>query len=106
MYLVVNKDLRMRPGKMAAQVGHAVRALTTYGLEHDVGRWNHYVRNSEAKIVLKASEEEILRLKKKHYEAVPIYDEGRTQIPKGSLTVLGFSPLLNWSKELEHLQLL
>lgn len=106
MYLVVNKDLKMKPGKMAAQVGHAVRELTTCGLKINPDRWKDYLRKGEVKVVLKASEEEIRALMKEWYEAVPVYDEGRTQIPSGSLTVLGFSPLANWSKVLSHLKLL
>lgn len=103
MYILINKDLGMRPGKMASQVGHGVQAIVASceraiagGTTMDV-RLLNYVGWSACptKIVLKASEEEMIRLAEKNKDDVfTVYDEGRTtQVASGSFTALGFYPL-------------
>ena len=53
----------------------------------DYVKWRKYC----AKIVLKASAEEIEKLSNKE-ESFVVYDAGLTQIEEGSLTVVGFLP--------------
>lgn len=117
MYIVVNSDLNMGKGKIAAQVGHGVAAVvrfmerTASGVDYQT--YKKWTDGSEAKIVLKAPEEVLLRLAKKYTRSVstfciPILDAGRTQIPKGSLTVVAFLPVVekNVPDELKPLKLL
>ena len=91
MYFVVNQDLKkMGAGKIAAQVAHgAVLAWENTPSELRIP-WQ---RNGWAKVVLIASEAELLRLHKLYpHISFLIEDQGRTQIPSGSITVLSFIP--------------
>ena len=100
MYILVNSDLGMKPGKIASQVGHVVQKLTERSMkiiyESDsisdfqvmYMKWN---RSGHKKIVLKGTQKQLEK-----FLASPdteyIIDEGRTQIPENSLTVVGFLP--------------
>lgn len=102
MYIFVNNDLSMGKGKIASQVGHAVQAITEEiirkGYEKNPPpecyftymKWKRHC----AKIVLKASTEQLKELAK-HMEARSIIDDGQTQVDPGSLTVVGFFPSAN-----------
>lgn len=91
MYLIANKGLKMSPGKLAAQVAHAaVRAAMESSLD---GRDNWF-KNGETKIVLQARDTEHLLLSQRYIEGHGIIthlviDEGRTEVPPLSATVLG-----------------
>lgn len=91
MYILVNKMLRMTPGKVAAQVGHAVERLTLAC--HNSGIYKAFRACGTPKIVLSVPNEEhfihVLDQTKK-YNKVYIIDEGLTQIPKNSVTVVGY----------------
>lgn len=108
MYIFVNTDLKMDKGKACAQVGHAVQYImeeiydfrmkaeqnpTKYLYTNSP--WDRYLLWKEdfgsAKVTLKATTEQLLELKEMP-EARYVIDEGRTQIPKGSLTVVAFFP--------------
>lgn len=101
MYILVNKDLKMGVGKICAQVSHAVgmitdEILTSYyessekkSIIHE--NYKIWKRTGHKKIVLKVSENEL----KKYVDSensVFVIDAGHTQIPEGSLTVVGFYP--------------
>lgn len=116
MYLIVNDSLQMSPGKMAAQVGHAVDLLcemqSDYGsictgyqlgytdcssetfsysrLQEEL--FKQWRQQSRAKIILKANEIEWEKLK--IIAEVKVQDEGRTEVAPGSITVLGFWPMI------------
>ncbi|KAL1509652.1 hypothetical protein ABEB36_004358 [Hypothenemus hampei] len=94
MIFVINTSLKMGTGKIAAQVGHAClglyREMLENNMEADLNQWEEI---GEKKIVLKGNNtEHLLELYNKAKEAkIPVYlvkDAGRTQIPKGSVTVL------------------
>lgn len=102
MYIFVNTDLKMDKGKACAQVGHAVQyvieeifELFLKSLDYPGGPWERYLKwkcdFGGAKVTLKATTEQLLELKE-NPEARYVIDEGRTQIPKGSLTVVAFFP--------------
>lgn len=96
MTFVVNSDLRMGVGKVAAQVGHAVLGLYHFlESEHEnrtgLANWE---RNGAKKIVLRGIDAaQLLDLKRKACESsvacLVVQDAGRTQVEPGSLTVLG-----------------
>ena len=93
-YFFVNTDLKMNKGKIAAQVSHVTRKMMTeliesnYYKEYAYQVWN---QSGNTTVVLKATQEELLQLKS-HPKAFHTIDAGRTQIPAGSLTVVGFRP--------------
>ena len=94
---VVDASLKIGKGKIAAQVGHLCMDVAL-GLERNRPRiLDVWTRRGQAKVVLKASDsEEMYRLIERAKEANlltwSIRDAGRTQIPSGSMTVIGIGP--------------
>lgn len=131
MYIVVNSDLKMSKGKIAAQVAHSAckavaEGLKTEGafgivakklnlgsieLEH-INKGDMFIKwwnGSYTKIILKASEEEIKKLIIRYGSLCRhTYDEGRTQIENDSLTTVAFVPMKKTDapEELKELKLL
>jgi PTH2 family peptidyl-tRNA hydrolase len=64
--ILVNNNIKMSPGKLAAQAVHA--ALNAYGIEHG------------AVVVLGGSVKKIMELD------VQVHDAGRTELEPGTLT--------------------
>ncbi|KAI4459493.1 peptidyl-trna hydrolase 2 [Holotrichia oblita] len=96
MVFIINSALNMGIGKIAAQVAHASLGLYR-NLIHDrnmteeLGAWEEY---GEKKIVLKGTNDvhlqELQKLAtEKNIHSYLVRDAGRTQIPEGSITVLG-----------------
>lgn len=106
MYIFVNTDLKMDKGKACAQVGHAVQYVIEELFDIHIKSFENPTKYlfrgfdrylvwkedfGSAKVTLKATTEQLLELKEMP-EARYVIDEGRTQIPKGSLTVVAFFP--------------
>lgn len=101
MYLLVNSDVKMGSGKMAAQCCHAAVAV----IRHLEGKGNKvYERwkiTGEKTIVLKSSRAIMERLLVQFGDigfpvwCYPIYDMGLTQVEAGTFTVLAFNPIEN-----------
>jgi peptidyl-tRNA hydrolase, PTH2 family len=88
-YFVVNKDLNMTKGKIAAQVGHAAIEIFKRNPRTDI--FTAWDGGSHAKVVLCATQAQMTFLADRYPEqTVRIYDEGRTQIDPDSFTVLAF----------------
>jgi len=100
MVIVTRSDLKLSPGKLAAQVAHAAVAcaLDTKKIN---SRWFYNWQTEGAKkAILKVdSEKDFYPLKKKAEElkiiAYIITDAGRTEIPEGTKTVIGIGPAPN-----------
>ena len=94
---MVRNDLKMKPGKVAAQVGHGV--LGAYKLairEHpeDVNMWEEI---GQMKVVVRCeSEKELMDVYnhaiKAGLAAEYVQDAGRTQVAPGSITVCAVGP--------------
>ena len=105
MYIIVNSDLKMGKGKIAAQVAHSACRVTRFldSFSERPAYYQDWLNHSEPKIVLKTSEEKIRVILKEHCvdtdtdtEGLWCFhtiDAGRTQIPSGSLTTLAFRPM-------------
>jgi PTH2 family peptidyl-tRNA hydrolase len=94
MYIVVNKEVKMSPGKLAAQVAHVAVKASHLGEIKEEDWWERWYKGSYTKIILKASKHEIQELLNIWVECtVSVYDEGRTEIPKGTLTAIAFIPM-------------
>lgn len=116
-YILVNKELNMGVGKIAGQVAHVqtvidnkifelddkIYFLSEETLDEDImdtrfAKEKELINNyydwlysgSQTKIILRAKEKDLL--KAIDMGAVYIRDNGLTEIPSGSLTVVGFSP--------------
>lgn len=116
MYLIVRESLNMSIGKTAAQVGHAVQMLQlsyqedldilnnmfddeipneSSSILHRVPIYKKWLETSFRKVVLKANESQWEKLKgfdKNQY--VIVIDNGLTEIPSGSETVIGLYPII------------
>lgn len=94
MVFVVNMDLKMSPGKTAAQVGHATLGLYKYLQSQQDQRagLEAWEQRGSKKIVLRGNDvRQMLDLKKKAYELhianIMVHDAGKTEVEPGSLTV-------------------
>lgn len=99
MYILVNKDLKMRPGKSSSQTAH-VGQQVTHKILTDTSKkyYQEYMKwynSGSKKIVLSVTYAEIIKIieeTKDKYPCVVINDAGRTQVEPGSLTAIGFYP--------------
>ncbi|KYK28406.1 peptidyl-tRNA hydrolase [Thermoplasmatales archaeon SG8-52-1] len=97
MVIVTRKDLPLSPGKLAAQVAHAavVCALDT---KKQNSKWFNKWQNEGAKkaVVKVETIKDFYPLKDKAEKlkiiTTLIEDAGHTEIPAGTLTVLGIGP--------------
>ena len=97
MVIVVRGDLKMTPGKVAAQVGHAVLAAYKLALAEtpkDVHAWEEI---GQMKAVVRCdSQKELMEVynnaRKSGLVAEYIQDAGRTQVEPGSVTVCAVGP--------------
>lgn len=99
MVFVLNSELKMGVGKVAAQVGHATLGLYRLLQQSKAGTPLHAVcekweEGGGKKIVLKGDNvQHLLDLKRKAYELrlpnIIVHDAGKTQVQSGSLTVFG-----------------
>jgi len=106
MYLVVDTTLGMDKGKLCAQTGHAVAALTRRLEAKPTASYLQWRDHYETKIVLKGTGPLLRQLRERYPEAHVVIDAGLTQIPPNSLTVVGFPPLCYQPPELRDLKLL
>ena len=100
MVIVTRSDLKLSPGKLAAQVAHAAVACAL-GTKKNNSKWFHKWQTEGAKkAVLKVDgEKDFFPLKEKaeslKISAHIISDAGHTEIPAGTKTVLGIGPAPN-----------
>lgn len=94
MVFVVNLELKMSPGKIAAQVGHATLGLYKYlqSQQDQRARLEQWEERGSKKVVLRGNDvRQMLDLKKKAYELhianMMVHDAGKTEVEPGSLTV-------------------
>jgi PTH2 family peptidyl-tRNA hydrolase len=97
MVFIVNSELKMGKGKIAAQVGHAAVSSTLKSGEKTPDLLEVWLASGQKKICVKGHDSEhLLNLEKQCKEigitTVKIHDAGHTQVPTGSLTVLSLGP--------------
>lgn len=95
--IIINTDHDMTKGKIVAQIGHAMSNVMDHLFDNRelLKAWKE---NGEAKIVLKASSEQISEVikqaKKKGITHNKIFDAGRTQVIPGANTIVTLGPAL------------
>lgn len=101
MYILVNKDVKMGKGKMAAQVGHAINVYIYRLIQEEKGKklLEEYMNGEIKKIILYENEENLKKLESLGY--LTIRDKGYTQIEPNSLTCTMIGILGEKDKELE-----
>lgn len=94
MYIIVNSELDMSPGKLCAQVGHAVMTLcdTIYLSDVTNDTFANWRRTDYRKVILRAPLKEFNKLKELPGAAI-IIDNGLTEVSAGSETCIGFPPI-------------
>jgi len=97
MVFIINSELKMGKGKIAAQVGHAAVSSTLKSGDKTPELLEAWLASGQKKICVKGNDaEHLLQLEKQSRErditTVKINDAGHTQIPSGSLTVLSLGP--------------
>lgn len=95
-YILINEDLQMSPGKVAAQVGH-VCTICAYNClddnsETDENKFMYWYAGEQKKIILRAHEKEMCKLIE-HGFWYYILDKGYTEISADSLTALSLGIL-------------
>ncbi|MDE1798709.1 MAG: peptidyl-tRNA hydrolase Pth2 [Candidatus Micrarchaeota archaeon] len=104
--LAVRVDLKMKPGKMAAQAAHAAIDAYLDATRKDPRRASEWLMRGMPKVAVKvAGERELVKLyqdaKDMGLPCSLIVDAGRTQIEPGSKTCVGIGPAK--SEELDRL---
>lgn len=97
MVIVARQDLKLSKGKLAAQVGHAAVDCAIKCMKHDRSTFDAWHSDGQKKTVLKVQAEREFFELKAHAEAAGlstalIKDAGHTEIPPGTVTVLGIGP--------------
>lgn len=92
--IVVRKDLDMRTGKIAGQVGHASVNAYKYATKEVAHKW---YEEGQKKIILKVADEQELRTIAKmaiinDLQVWDVHDMGLTQIPANTLTCISIGP--------------
>ena len=110
-YIIINKDLNMSPGKIAAQVGHVCTLCAMHILEYKEWEWEKYqifkewFNKDQKKIILEAHQKVLEKLENQFYS---IRDNGLTEIPSNSLTAVSLGVMTRKEAEpyVKRLQLL
>ncbi len=97
MVILARKDLDLSKGKLAAQAGHAAVDCVLKAQKYAKEELAEWLENGAMKAVLKvASEADFYPLKQAAERAglttALIKDAGHTEIPAGTVTVLGIGP--------------
>jgi PTH2 family peptidyl-tRNA hydrolase len=108
MYLVVRKSLGMSPGKIGAQCGHIVEQLMDQFMTDSMMQvaggaddeaverirlMSEWKRSGRTKIVVGADEKEWEKIQEIPFNVkVSVRDAGHTEVPTGTMTVIGFWP--------------
>jgi peptidyl-tRNA hydrolase len=117
MVLVVNRELKMKAGKMAAQCAHAAVGVFSYLVSSQAtteqrAALEEWTNQGQMKVVLRCPTlVEVQEIEAKAAElgviTYQVYDAGRTQVKAGSATVLavGPAPIPTVNQLTKHLKL-
>lgn len=85
MVAIVNSSIKMSKGKTAAQVSHAISEIVFSYYRQPLTQW---FNDGSMKIILTAPQEQMIEChaKAKELGRSIIYDAGRTEVEKGTLT--------------------
>ncbi len=97
LVIVARKNLKLSPGKLAAQVAHAAVTCALRCQEEDPKTFKLWMREGQKKVVVKVESEKDYYPLKEAAESLRlatsvVQDAGHTEIPAGTVTVLGIGP--------------
>lgn len=97
MYIAINNDLNMSPGKIGAQSAHAIKEFiyqslipngklfnSEKGIMGAINSLDEFIAKGNTIITLKATNNQMLEFESEGY--IVIRDYGRTEVDPGSLT--------------------
>lgn len=95
--IILRSDLKMSPGKAAAQASHAAVLAAEKARKNHPQWWREWFKSGQRKVVLKVnSKADLLNLEKKAKDlALPtalVSDMGLTELEPGTITALGIGP--------------
>ncbi len=95
--IVARKDLKLSAGKLAAQVAHAAVTCAVKSQRYARREFDEWYGEGQKKVVLKAARlDDLFSLKEAAERAglttALIQDAGHTELPPGTITVLGIGP--------------
>ena len=95
--IAVRTDLGMSKGKLSVQVAHGAVSSAEKCRVYHQSIWKAWLREGQKKVAVKVgSEEELLELRRKailhNLPHAIIRDAGMTELPPGTVTVLGIGP--------------
>jgi PTH2 family peptidyl-tRNA hydrolase len=95
--IAVRTDLDMSRGKIAVQVAHGSVSAAEQTRVRKQDIWRSWLREGQKKVAVKVtSEEEIMELRRQavnhNLPHAMIRDAGMTELPPGTLTVIGIGP--------------
>jgi peptidyl-tRNA hydrolase, PTH2 family len=106
VYLIVRQSLNMSAGKIAAQAGHGIQKLlinyfeiknaTVEGDEKEAIFWDNtsdWMDQNSRKVVLVANDQEFEKVKQAYPDHYLIKDNGLTEVPPGSDTLICLRPM-------------
>lgn len=108
----MREDIRLSPGKMAAQVAHAAVSCALSARASAKRLFKSWLREGQRKVVLKVADMPELqqledRARRAGFIVERITDAGLTEVPPGTVTCIGIGPAL--SREIDpitgHLKL-
>ena len=97
MVIAARKDLKLSPGKLAVQVAHAAVACTLEVKKKNNKWFKKWMEEGAKKAVVKVDTLDYFYILKKKAEELNVSyyivsDAGLTEIPPGTITVIGFGP--------------
>jgi peptidyl-tRNA hydrolase, PTH2 family len=97
LVVVTRQDLKLSAGKTAVQVAHAAVTCALQSKKHDPDTFKEWYEEGQKKVVVKAPDLRALYELKARAEDLGlvtslIQDAGLTEIPAGTVTVLGIGP--------------
>jgi len=97
LVVVTRQDLKLSAGKTAVQVAHAAVTCALQSKKHDPDTFKEWYEEGQKKVVVKAPDLKALYELKAQAEDLGlvtslIQDAGLTEIPAGTVTVLGIGP--------------
>jgi PTH2 family peptidyl-tRNA hydrolase len=97
LVIVIRDDLKMTPGKLAAQVAHAAVSCALEAKAKKAKWFSEWYREGQRKVVLRAADVEELRSLKElagraGLPVALISDAGLTELPPNTTTCLGIGP--------------
>ena len=97
MVIVTRKDLKLSPGKLAAQVAHAAVFCALETKKKNLKWFRKWMSQGGKKAIVKVEGvDDFYLIKRKANElklsAFIVSDAGHTEVPEGTITVLGVGP--------------